>query len=215
LSVQLGLPRQNVYHLIHTLVSINMLRRSGGSSYVLGLGVANLAQGYRRQTGAPDYLARYAEQAAARTGETAYVVGWVDTEIVVLASARGASPIHAAELSPGTAGDAHARASGKLLLAMSPLDEARRYLAGRPLTARTANTLTDPASIAGELARIRKDWVATECEEYALGLACMAVPIGPAPAVLALGISAPVERFHANLDAYTAALREIGSSPAG
>lgn len=213
LSSQLGLPRQVVYHLIHTLVSINMLRQAGGKTYVLGLGVANIAQGYRRQTGAPDYLTRYAEQAAALTGETAYVVGWIDSEIVVLATARSASAIHAAEPLPGTAGDAHARASGKLLLAMSPEEEARAYLARHTLTARTENSLTDLAAIDAELVRIRRDWVAVEREEYSKGLACVAVPIGTPPTLLALGISAPLDRFDRNLQDYVEKLRAIGRTP--
>jgi IclR family transcriptional regulator, acetate operon repressor len=209
LSVQLGLPRQVVYHLIHTLLASSMLRRAEGKNYVLGWGVATLVQGYRRQTGAPDYLARYAEQAAARTGETAYVVGLVDGEIVVLATARSTSSIHAAEPAPGTAGDAHARASGKLLLAMIPVEESRAYLSRRPLTARTENTITDLTKIEAELARIRKDWVAVEREEYSTGLACLAVPVGTPPGMLALGISAPVERFKRNVNSYIPTLRDI------
>ena len=145
-----------IYHLIHTLLSVNMLRQVAGKNYVLGLGTANLAHGYRRQTSAPDHLAGYAERAAAETGETAYVVGWVDNEIVVLATARSHSVIHAAEPMPGTTGNAHARASGKLLLAMSPDDEAQAYLARTPLTARTENTLTDREAIAGELATVHQ-----------------------------------------------------------
>lgn len=212
LSDQLGLPRQVVYHLIHTLVSTNMLRQVGGKRYVLGLSVANIAHGYKRQSSAPDYLTRYAERAAAQTGETAYVVGWIETEIVVLATARGNSAIHAAEPSPGTAGDAHARASGKLLLAMSTDDEALAYLARSPLTARTDKTLTNSVAVANELERIRRNWVAIEREEYAAGLACMAVPIGRPPTRLALGISAPVERFERNLESYTLKLQETAST---
>jgi DNA-binding IclR family transcriptional regulator len=209
LSIELNLPRQVIYHLIHTLLSVNMLRQVGGKNYVLGLGAANLAHGYRRQTSAPDYLAGYAERAAAETGETAYVVGWVDDEIVVLATARGESAIHAAEPLPGTTGNAHARASGKLLIAMRTEDEAQAYLARAPLTARTKNTLTDKKAIARELDRIRQTWLAVEREEYAIGLSCMAVPIGPPPALLALGISAPAERFEHNFKAYAESLRNI------
>uniref|UniRef100_B0T7H3 Transcriptional regulator, IclR family n=1 Tax=Caulobacter sp. (strain K31) TaxID=366602 RepID=B0T7H3_CAUSK len=209
LSLDLKLPRQVIYHLIHTLLSVNMLRQVGGKNYVLGLGAANLAHGYRRQTSAPDYLAGYAERAAAETRETAYVVGWVDSEIVVLATARSQSAIHAAEPLPGTTGNAHARASGKLLLAMSTDDEAQAYLARAPLTARTENTLTDSQAIASELDRIRQTWVAVERGEYAIGLSCMAVPIGRPPARLALGISAPAERFEQNFDAYVASLQKI------
>ena len=212
LSVELGLPRQVIYHLIHTLLSVNMLRQVSGKNYVLGLGAANLAHGYRRQTSAPDYLARYAERAAAETGETAYVVGWVDDEIVVLATARSASAIHAAEPSTGTTGNAHARASGKLLLAMSTDDEVQAYLSRAPLIARTKNTLTDVEAIAGELERIRQNWIAVEREEYAEGLACMAVPIGRPPALLALGISAPTDRFEQNFDLYAEKLQEIAAT---
>jgi DNA-binding IclR family transcriptional regulator len=212
LSVELKLPRQVIYHLIHTLLSVNMLRQVGGKSYVLGLGAANLAHGYRRQTSAPDYLAGYAERAAAVTGETAYVVGWVDNEIVVLATARGQSAIHAAEPMAGTTGNAHARASGKLLIAMRTDEEAQAYLARAPLTARTENTLTDGKAIARELKRIRQTWLAVEREEYAIGLSCMAVPIGHAPALLALGISAPAERFEHNFEAYARSLRKIAQA---
>lgn len=213
LSLQLKLPRQVIYHLIHTLLSVNMLRQVAGKNYVLGLGTANLAHGYRRQTSAPDHLAGYAQRAAADTGETAYVVGWVDDEIVVLATARSQSAIHAAEPSPGTAGNAHARASGKLLLAMSTDYEAQAYLARAPLTARTPNTLTDETAIAQELGRIRQSWIAVEREEFAMGLACMAVPIGSPPTRVVLGISAPAERFSQNFDAYVAKLQRIAQAP--
>lgn len=209
LSVGLKLPRQVIYHLIHTLLSVDMLRQVDRKNYVLGLGAASLAQGYRRQTSAPDYLARYAERAASETGETAYVVGWVDDEIVVLATARSTSAIHAAEPSTGTAGNAHARASGKLLLAMSTDEEAQAYLLRTPLVARTKNTLTDVAAITEELERIRQNWIAVEREEYAEGLACMAVPIGRPPALLALGISAPADRFDRNFDLYADKLRQV------
>jgi IclR family transcriptional regulator, acetate operon repressor len=212
LSVELQLPRQVVYHLIHTLLSVNMLRQVGGKNYVLGLGTANLAHGYRRQTSAPDYLASYAQRAAEETGETAYVVGWVDNEIAVLATARSQSVIHAAEPLAGTTGSAHARASGKLLLAMSTDDETQAYLARTPLTARTENTLTDSAAIANELSHIRQTWIAVEREEYAIGLACMAVPIGRPPARLVLGISAPADRFAHNIDAYAEKLQKIAKT---
>ncbi|MCC7413290.1 MAG: IclR family transcriptional regulator [Gammaproteobacteria bacterium] len=209
LSEQLALPRQVVYHLVHTLVSLDMLRKARGSRYVLGLGVGMLAQGFRRQLMAPDFLGRYVDAAAARTGETAYAVGWLDGRIVVLATARGGLPVHAAEIPHGFADDAHARASGKLLLAMAPQTEIDRYLARHPLTARTANTLTTPTALHRELARIRTQWIGIEREEFAPGLACVAVPIGPVPAVLVLGISAPLQRLDEHLEAYVRALREV------
>jgi len=212
ISARLKLPRQVVYHLAHTLVATDMLRKSGGNNYVLGLGVASLAQSFRRQMAAPASLGTFAERASAMTGETAYVVGWSDDDIVVLVSARGSAAIQAAEVARGTAGDAHARASGKLLLAMVSDNEVDRYLVSHPLTPRTQNTIVTRAAFDAEVDRIRATWVSTEIQEYALGLSCMAVPIGKVPSQIVLGISAPSDRFSANKDEYIEMLKVIAGS---
>jgi len=212
ISTRLKLPRQVVYHLAHTLVATDMLRKSGGNNYVLGLGVASLAQSFRRQMAAPASIGTYAERASAITGETAYVVGWSDDDIVVLVSARGNAAIQAAEVPRGTAGDAHARASGKLLLAMASDHEVERYLAGHAFTARTPNTIVTRGAFDAELDHIRLSWVSTEIEEYTVGLSCMAVPIGKVPSQMVLGISAPSDRFVARKDEYAGHLRAIAAN---
>jgi IclR family transcriptional regulator, acetate operon repressor len=209
ISEKLNIPRQVVYHLAHTLVGTNMLRKVGRGSYGLGLGAAVVADGFRRQIGTGDFVAAYAEKASKVTGETAYVVGWLDDEIVVLGSARGSGAIQAAEIPRGTAGDAHARASGKLLLAMADEDALQRYLADRPLRRRTANTITTKKGLADELSAIRTQWFAAEREEYEPGLSCMAVPIGRVPSNMVLGISTPSGRLEQNFDRYLADLRRV------
>lgn len=212
ISVNLDLPRQVVYHLLHTLVSVGVLRRANGSTYVLGLAVAPIAEGFRLQLGAGDMLARYATMAANATGETAYVVGWVGNEIVVLASARGRSAIAATEIPQGTTGDAHARASGKLLLSHIASEVLDDYIARHPLVARTPNTITTRKEFVSALDRIREESVSYDREEYSSGLACMAVPLGSRRMVrLVLGISAPAERFYANLENYRDMLVNIAS----
>lgn len=211
ISETLGMPRQVVYHLAHTLVDMNMLRKVGRGSYLLGIGVSVIADGFRRQIGTGDIVATYAERAAEATGETAYVVGWVEDEIVVLGTARGKGIIQAAEVPRGTAGDAHARASGKLLLAMASDDEVKRYLANHVLRKRTPNTITGKRALAIELAAIRETWFGTEQEEYEAGLSCLAVPIGPVPSRMVLGISAPAERMARNLPSYLDILRQVAA----
>ena len=214
ISANLGLPRQVVYHLIHTLVSIGALRKSGPSNYVLGLGVGPIAEGFRMQLASGDTLTRYASMAASGTGETAYVVGWVGNSIAVLASARGRSAIAAAEIPQGVTGDAHARASGKLLLSHASPSVVEDYLARHPMSPRTAHTITNREAFATALAQIREENVAYDLEEYTLGLSCMAIPLGSKQMVrLALGISAPTQRFHENIDRYREVLVNIASLP--
>ncbi|MEM8976935.1 MAG: IclR family transcriptional regulator [Pseudomonadota bacterium] len=211
ISEKIGVPRQVVYHLAHTLTEVNMLRKVGRGSYLLGIGVGALAQGFRRQMGSSDLVSRYAERAAAATGETAYVVGWVDDEIVVLGTARGGGTIQVAEIPKGTTGDAHARASGKLLLAMASQEELSRYLEHHAFTKRTSNTITSRAALDKELKRIREEWFATDNEEYELGLTCLAVPLGEVPSTLAVGISAPTSRLLEHFDTRLKQLRKIAS----
>ena len=211
ISAQLAIPRQVVYHLAHTLTEMNMLRKVGRGSYILGLAVGPIVQGFRRQIGSSDMISTFADRAAALTGETAYVVGWLDDEIVVLGTARGAGAIQAAEVPKGTAGDAHARASGKLLLAMANDREVDRYLANNPLNRRTPKTLTTRRALDEEFSKIRQHWYATEHEEYELGLSCMAVPLGTVPSMFALGISAPTARLDAKLDVQLSILKQLAS----
>jgi DNA-binding IclR family transcriptional regulator len=215
LSERLELPRQVVYHLVHTLVQVRMLRRARGTNLVLGIGVAALAHGFHQQMSSSGFLTRCAQAAADATGETAYVSGWLDGEIVVLATARGSAPIQAAEVPRGTTGFAHARASGKLLLAMCTKDELDAYLRTHELAARTPSTLVRRNALRAELDAIRECGVSYDREEFAAGLTCMAVPLGPEPTQLVLGVSAPTQRFRENHDRYLAALQHVAQGAGG
>ncbi|QEU01784.1 IclR family transcriptional regulator [Pseudomonas oryzihabitans] len=212
ISDQIGLPRQVVYHLVHTLVEMGGLRKVGRGMYILGPKIASIAQGFGRQVVGSDMLLSFAEQAASATGETAYVVGWIDDEIVVLATARGAGMLQAVEIPKGTAGDAHARASGKLLLAMTSDSDIDRYLDQHPLTKRTPNTKTSRTELARELANVRAHWVSREREEYELGLSCVAIPLGKVPSTLVLGISAPTQRLEQRFDEQLSSLRVVADT---
>jgi DNA-binding IclR family transcriptional regulator len=211
ISAILKVPRQNIYHLVHTLLSVDMLRKASGNNYVLGLGVASLANGFRKQMQSQKILGHYAERAAQLTGETAYMVGWVEGEIVVLASSKGSSPIQAAEISLGTAGEAHARASGKLLLAMADESDLDYYLARHPLTKRTENTLVEIDAFMREIVAIRQSMISFDNEEYALGLRCIAVPLKGPASQFALGISGPAQRITEREAHYVTLLRSIAA----
>lgn len=211
LSDRLNLPRQVVYHLVHTLVSIGFLRKARATNYVLGLGAAPIARSFGVQLRSGDMLSRYAAAAAKETGETAYVVGWMYNEIVVGASIRGSSSITATEIPEGTTGDAHARASGKLLLSSVPRETVEHYLRGNPLAKRTVNTLVDTDSFFRELDVTRERGFGIDAEEYEIGLSCIAVPLGGVSSMLALGISAPTARLKERMDHYLDILRRIAS----
>ena len=140
---KLGLSRQVTYHLIHTMHGTGIIRKNDRNRYVLGLAAVSIAEGFSRQLAPPEHLARRVRAIVAATGETAYAGGWVDGEIVALATARGESPVGAAQVPQGYSGHAHARAAGKLLLAMVEPAVREAYLAKHSLEARTSKTITD------------------------------------------------------------------------
>lgn len=209
---KLGLSRQVTYHLIHTLNAAGIIRKNSSNKYVLGLAAASIAAGFQRQLAPPEHLAPRVRAIAAATGETAYAGGWLDGEIVVLATARGQSPVGAAEIPQGFAGFAHARASGKLLLALADPAISSAYLDEHPPVRRTANTITDRGELMKEFERIRAAGYAVDNEEFHDGLRCLAVPIESLGGRLVLGISVPSERFQANFSRYLESLLKIARS---
>lgn len=142
ISDGLGIPRQATYHLVHTLRSIGMLRKNEQNRYVLGLAATPIAAGLQRQLAPQEHIRSLVRAVVSETHETAYAVGWIEDEVVILFSARGDALVQAAEEALGRSFDAHARASGKLLLALTENGRRTRYINSHSLNARTPNTLT-------------------------------------------------------------------------
>lgn len=210
-----GLPKQATYHLLHTLTTLRLLGRTRGNKYVLGFRVATLAEAFRLQLAPPEHLAPFVRRVSEATGETSYVAGWLENEIVTLAASRGENAVHTSEVLPGLSADAHARAAGKLLLSYATEQRCMTYLADRPLTARTHMTITDPEALAAEFARIRAQGYSLDDEEYSEGVCCLAVPIDGGNSPFGIALSAPADRFRRNFDRYLQILREIAADITG
>lgn len=207
ISERVGIGRQATYHLLHTLVETGMLTRTSGNRYIVGLRAATIGEAFLRQATPSARLAPLVGRLARETGETAYTAGWWSGEVTTMSVARGSSPVHAAEVPQGYLGHAHARASGKLLLAFATEEMRAAYLDAHPLVALTPRTITDRAAFDRELSAIRERGYATDEEELTAGVCCIAVPLddGRSPYVIALSV--PRERFRARLDRYLAAMR--------
>ena len=86
----------------------------------------------------------------------------------------------------------HCSANGKVLLAFS----AAGAVAGE-LEARTSRTIVEPAQLAAELQRVRRDGFATAVDELELGLTAVAAPVldESGRAIAALSVSGPTLRL--------------------
>ena len=98
------------------------------------------------------------------------------TDIVYVDRVEAAWPLRV-HLQPGSHVPIHCTSSGKLFLSHMPARQRRRLIYAAPLERFTAKTITDPARLELELARIRKSKVATDDEGYFAGLISVAVPV--------------------------------------
>ncbi|MFO1209690.1 MAG: IclR family transcriptional regulator [Amaricoccus sp.] len=112
----------------------------------------------------------------AETGETANLAIADGGQVVFISQVETHEPIRAF-FPPGTRGPIHASGIGKALLGHWPAAAVARIVRERGLAAFTERTITDPARLAGELARIRAQGWAVDDEEHTEGMRCIAAPI--------------------------------------
>lgn len=201
-----GLAVPTAHHLLGTLTAHGMLARDEHGGYLLGPAVAVLADAYHRDAAAPGYLLTPLRRLVAQTGETGYLAAWRQGEIALLAVVDGDLPVRVS-VPGGHYRDAHARASGKLLLALA--DERRRagYLASHPLRAVTDRTVTSARRLTDQFRTIRAQGYAVEQEEFQAGVSCVAAPVRHDGALVAsYALSVPAERFRARHRELTTAL---------
>jgi IclR family transcriptional regulator, acetate operon repressor len=195
-AVALELPLPTTYHLLGTLVAEGFVAKDSRRRYRLGPALGAIADAYVRQFNPPEYLIGPLHRLADETGETVYVVTWRHDGIVVLASVEGVSAVRVSGANLGYVESAHARASGKLLLALAPEEVRAGYLALHPLDPVTPRTIVQPDEFQLELERIRLRGYAVDEEEFREGVSCIAAPVnGSGRAVTAYSLSAPTERF--------------------
>ena len=208
----LGLNLTTTYHLANTLEARGYLVKDGQGKLRIGPKVAMLHQGFvRRLQPAVDFdpvLRRLSQ----RTGETAYLATWERGDAVLQAVVEGAHPVRVTGLYIGLRGDSHCRASGKAVLAYLPPEELSEFLSGHPLTRRTPNTITGVRRLRADLEETARRGWALDNEEFAVGVACVAVPyFGPDGRVQgALTVSAPASRWLEAKDRFQVAVRSAG-----
>ena len=91
----------------------------------------------------------------------------------------------------------HLTSVGKLFLAQDDAQRVRAYATRTGLAGHTRNSITEPAALERELAKVRQSGLARDDEELELGVRCMAAGIydDQHRLVAGLSISAPADRL--------------------
>lgn len=215
-AVVLGKSTWTARYVLNSLCQEGFARRDPSSGRyvwsdpVTGLGPERVIAGLlappeeppaaRRVGGSAVDLARARDalqELSVRTGQRAYLA-LVDGTQMAVADAVGRRGLPAIEgVHPALAGQAHALAIGKAILAHWGPAAVVGYAAVAGLRRFTPRTITDVAALLRELEAVRLSGCAYDLEEFQEGFCCVAAPLfeGQREIVGAIGVSVPARRF--------------------
>jgi DNA-binding IclR family transcriptional regulator len=194
IAARTGLPRSSAHRILEHLVKVHWLHRDE-LRYHLGLRIMELGTLAAYQHQLRGAASAHLHELAHRTGHTVHLAVRDGAEIVYLDKVGGHRSLRVPSRVGGRA-PATCTGAGKVLLAHaadSELDE----LMAHPLPRLTAASIGTERRLRRELAHIRDRGVAFDREESALGLTCVAAPVGtPGSPVAAVSVCGPVGRLN-------------------
>jgi IclR family acetate operon transcriptional repressor len=196
LARRVGTTPSAAFRILKTLEERGYVTRDAvGGQYRLGTRLAYLGE---RCTGTLDLrlVARpVLEELHCRFRETVNLGVLDDHQIVYIDMLESDQGLRMAAR-VGARDHPHSTSLGKAILAFLPEPELERYLQ-RPLSQRTAQTITDPLSLRAELERVRASGVAEDHEENEEGACCVGAPIFDhrGRVIAAISIAGPAVRL--------------------
>jgi DNA-binding IclR family transcriptional regulator len=197
LAKRVDLPRSSVHRIVSAL--------SADGRVVLGPEIGRLAAGRREFW---RELRPYMERLFYSLSETVDCSVLDGDHVRFVDQIPGPHRLRAVSV-VGSSFPLHSTANGKAILAELSSDELARLLPGR-LKRHTEHTITDPAELMAELARIREAGVAFDHEEQTVGISAAGVALrAPSGEFAALTVPMPTQRFVGNEAEIAKALLEV------
>lgn len=170
-----GMPRAAARRLLLTLVELGYAR-SDGRLFALRPRIMELGYAYLSSASLPEIAQPHLESLAAEVKESCSL-SVLDGDDIVYVARVATRRIMTVVITLGTRFPAYATSMGRVLLAAQPAAALDEYLRGIRLEPLTTYTITDAASLATALARVRQQGFAVLDQELEEGLRSIAVPI--------------------------------------
>jgi DNA-binding IclR family transcriptional regulator len=221
LAATAGMAKSTAHRLLRILISGGYVHRVG-EKYVLSRRVFELGNQVRvaRPDGLRDHATPYMAELFALTRDTVNLAVLSNTDVLYVDKLFGHTSTRV-DNAVGSRRPAYATALGKAMLAFSDPDLIARNLAVSFRRA-TPYTVSNGRALKGALARVRERGYATDFEESALGVVCLAVPVlhphtGLAVAALSLSgaVGQPAITRHASAMLRAAEQLSAQLTPAG
>jgi IclR family acetate operon transcriptional repressor len=197
ISARLGLPRQTTHRIINNLLNAGLIQRHyDRDRFAVGPRMRRLALGTMSESPRSWPAHSVLEELSERTGETSNLCV-LDGNMVLLidrVESHWALRIHS---EVGRRLEFHSSSTGKLLVAHLPKERRNRLVSNSPLKRFTPHTITVPAKLEEEFAKIRRLGYSVSNQETTLGLFSIARSIcAPNGRILAgLSCQAPLVRM--------------------
>ena len=216
-AAELGVHKSTAFRLIGALEAGSLIEQDGErGKYSIGRGVLRLAAATAGRLELPTESRPVCRQLAAELGEAVNVAFLDSGEATNILQEYGTATITGRNW-VGQRTPLHATASGKVLLAWMDAVALKEVLASE-LRQYTPHSVTKPALLEAQLARVREQCWACTTEELEIGLNAVAAPIHDATGevVAAVGVSGPsyrltVESFPAVASHLLAGAKEISA----
>lgn len=195
-AAELDVHKSTAFRLIAALEAGSLIEQDGGrGKYHLGRGVLRLAAATAGRLELPIESRPVCRQLAAELGEAVNVAILDSGEATNILQEYGPSAITGRNWI-GQRTPLHATASGKVLLAWLDPVALKEFLAST-LNRYTPHSVTNPALLEAELARVREQGWASTAEEFEIGLNAIAAPVVDATGevMAAVGVSGPSYRL--------------------
>jgi DNA-binding IclR family transcriptional regulator len=178
IASQLQLHASTVHHLIATLKQRGLVSQDERTKvYRVGYHLVGLVNRFLSGTELYPAAIGPMEDLRDSSGETSYLSVFQGSEVSVIVTLTGMRPVQARRMHRPGQSNLHSTATGKVLLAYLPPDDAATLLATGDLVQFTPNTITDLDALQAELATIRTQGYALDEEEDYVGVSCVAVPL--------------------------------------
>lgn len=187
---RLGLPKSSAFHLIATLCRLGVLQSLPDGGYVLGLRLSELGAAATGQNHIDRDAQPYLRAFARRAQLTCHLGVLEGHEAVYLCKEECQQEIKINNTWVGKRLSLNRSALGKVLLAWLPEAEMDELISFIDWDRKTANTLSSPAELKADLARVRDRGWATDDEEDVPNIRCVAAPVTDGKGKIIAAISA-------------------------
>src|ERR1700719_295265 len=197
LSKLVGLHNSTTFHLAKTMVSLGYLRQEKDSKrYRVGRPLFALAASALDEIEMVNVATPVLEDLSRETSESSHFAVRMGDAVVVIARTSGPGAFQLTER-VGVVRPVHCTALGKIILASLRPDQLKRVLDRIELKPSTENSISDVATLMGEIEETRRTGVAFDDGEFNPEVRCIAVPVMDftGQVVGALGISGPIWRL--------------------